>query len=432
MITIAVILGLLFGGLRAVKGFVDLQDPEKVEKSFKETELEQQNYDIAKMQLASQIAEYNRQIDDYQKFQDYSLYMRIDPYAVYKESITYMVTTDYQILPDMTYQSLNWMGPVLSAYTTIASSITLKDLPPEGRAGLSEEWDADSLEKLVIVVSNVNDGRLTITASADSEARAKAILQAVREKVEANQENVAEAVGEHKLTQISEKSTITVDQDMINDRETRLRNVTVLREAADKAIEKYERLSEPKNKALSIINIIKAAVKFAVAGVICGAFLSACWFGMKYMVDGILHDPGCLEQKYQSRILGEISEEGKAGPNNSITDAGNEGKQSSEEVLLRTVAASLDSCKAGKVLLISTAECLNLDKFGSLLGKYCSEVEVATGGNLLKDPEVIEKLKKADSVLIVEKKDVSRVKEIDREIQVVQQLGKRTEGFFLY
>ena len=143
MLAAAVVLGLLLGGAKMAKGFLDLQDPEKVEESIKEAELAQENYDTAKAQLTNQMAEYNRQLDDYQRYAENSLYMKIDPYAVYKESVTYVVTTDYQILPNMTYQTLNWMGPVLSAYTSVATSVTLNDLPPEGQAGLSEEWDAD-------------------------------------------------------------------------------------------------------------------------------------------------------------------------------------------------------------------------------------------------------------------------------------------------
>ena len=50
MLAAAVILGLLLGGAKMAKGFLDLQDPEKVEESIKEAELAQENYDTAKAQ----------------------------------------------------------------------------------------------------------------------------------------------------------------------------------------------------------------------------------------------------------------------------------------------------------------------------------------------------------------------------------------------
>ena len=40
MIAAAVVLGLLLGGVKVAKGFIDLQDPEKVEESIKEADLE--------------------------------------------------------------------------------------------------------------------------------------------------------------------------------------------------------------------------------------------------------------------------------------------------------------------------------------------------------------------------------------------------------
>lgn len=435
MIAAAVVLGLLLGGAKAVKGFIDLQDPEKVEESIKEAELERQNYDTAKAQLINQMAEYNRQIDDYQKYQDNSLYMRLDPYAVYKESITYVVTTDYQILPNMTYQSLNWMGPVLSAYTTVANSVTLKDLPSEGRAGLSEEWDADSLEKLVKVETNANDGKLTITASAESETRAKAILQAVKKKVEANQKSVAEAAGNHKLSLISEKSTVTVDQNIINDRDTKQKNVTALRDAADRAVEKYNKLSEPKDNAISVKNTVKNGIKFGIVGIMAGIFLICFWACAKYLLDDVLHDPVVLAGKYQNRVLGTISKSKGRGFIDRKIDALDGGgcDSSSEEIVLRTVAASLEQASSGKekVLVAGTADAGIIEDISSHLAQYCDSVEVVFKGNLLKDAAAVEKLKEADSVLLVEMKDISRNKEIERELEVIRQLGKRTDGFLL-
>jgi len=432
MIAVAVALGLLLGGVKAAKGFIDLQDPEKVEESIKAAELEQQNYDTAKAQLTNQMAEYNRQIDDYQKYQDNSLYMKIDPYAVYKESITYVVTTDYQIVPNMTYQTLNWMGPVLSAYTTVANSVTLKDLPPEGRTGLSEEWDADSLEKLVKVETNTNDGKLTITASAESENRAKAILQAVKEKVEANQKNVAKAAGEHKLSLISEKSTVTVDQDIINDRETRLRNITALREAADRAVEKYNKLSEPKDKALSVKGTVKAGIKFAILGFTAGVFLCFFVYGLQFLMNGKLNDIGSLKDRYRTRILAVLPKERKTGTIDRILD-GVEGIKvngQTADTLLHIAGASLEEAVNKNIAVVGTvseeirkqaAEKLNLTE----------NLKVYDAGNILTDPEAVRKSKDADSVILVEEKNVSSMSDIEQEADLLKSMGVRLEGFII-
>ena len=432
MIVAAVVLGLLLGGVKAAKGFLDLQDPEKVEESIKAAELEQQNYDTAKLQLTNQMAEYNRQIDDYQKYQENSLYMKIDPYAVYQESITYVVTTDYQILPGMNFQTPNWMGPVLSAYTTVANSVTLKDLPPEGRTGLSEEWDANSLEKLVKVETNTNDGRLTITASAESETRAKAILQAVKEKVEANQKNVAEAAGKHKLSLISEKSTVTVDQTIINDREARLRNITALREAADRAVEKYNKLSEPKDKALSVKGTVKEGIKFAILGFAAGVFLCSFVYGLQFLMNGKLNDIGSLKDRYRTRILAVLPKERKTGIIDRILD-GVEGIKvngQTADTLLHIAGVSLGGTAKKSIAVAGTvseeirkqtAEKLNLT--GSL--------KVYDAGNILTDPEAVRKSKDADSVILVEEKNVSSVSDIEQEAELLKSMGVRLEGFII-
>ena len=433
MLAAAVVLGILLGGAKTAKGFLDLQDPEKVEESLKESELAQQNYETAKNQLANQMAEYNRQLDDYQRYAENSLYMKIDPYAVYKESVTYVVTTDYQILPNMTYQTLNWMGPVLSAYSSVATSVTLDELSSEGRAGLSEEWDADSLDKLIKVETNVNDGKLTITASAESEARAKAILQAVKARVEKNQKSIAEAAGEHKLSVISEKSTIAVDQTIINEREARLRSITALREAADKAAEKYDKLREPDSGELSVSNIVKSGIKFAILGFISGVILTCCCFGVGFLLDGILHDPNSLKNLFQVKVLAFITKnENKKGIDRALDHLESlSSARSSSLIGLYTTAASLDAIGEKRILISGTAEKTEIERFSKELTKMVSKPTIQYGPDLLRNQETLEKLKLVDAVVLVEQKDVSKLTDIQRELEIVHYLGKTMEGFLL-
>lgn len=431
MLAAAVVLGLLIGGAKTAKGFMNLQDPVKVEASLKESELVLQNYETAKEQLTNQMAEYNRQLDDYQRYAENALYMRIDPYAVYQESVTYVVTTDYQILPNMTYQTLNWMGPVLSAYSSVATSVTLKDLPPEGQAGLSEEWDADSLDKLITVETNTNDGKLTITASAESEARAKAILQAVKDKVEGNQENIAKAAGKHSLSMITEKSSITVDQTMINDREMRLRNISSLREAADKAVEKYKKLSEPEDTALSTGSVIKGGIKFLILGGLMGAFLAFFFFCMQFLTNGKLNNIDCLKECYQTRILAVLSKEQKSGWIDRILDRieGNKANQKSSERSLYVAAASL-SRHAENIAVAGTAAKENKEKIVETLRKS-EELSIVDAGDILSDPEAVRKIRSAGSVILVEAKNESAMSDIQEEAELLQSMGVPLEGFII-
>ena len=415
VLVVAVIFGLLVGGIKTAKGFLDLRDPEKVEESIRESDLALQNYETAKNQLTNQMAEYNRQLDDYQKYQDNSLYMKIDPYAVYKESVTYVVTTDYQILPNMTYQALNWMGPVLSAYTSVATSVSLKDLPPEGRENLSEEWDADSLEKLIRVETKTEDGKLMVTVSAESENRAKAIMKAVKERIEENRENVAQAAGEHNLTLISEKSEISVDQDIINYREQRLRNITSLREAADKALEKYNKLSKPENGALSPGNIVKNGVKFGILGTILGGLLAFGWFAVCFLMDGIVHDPETVRSRFQTKVL-------ELGPDSDRND-----------VVLSVIAAGLEkTCEGKNVILIGSCKDADIQKIIDKLGEFEKNIRFSCVGNVLTAADAANELNNADIVMLAEQKEVSKIADIQRELELLRYLKKPVEGIIIF
>ena len=433
MLAAAVVLGLILGGAKTAKGFMDMQNPEIVEESEKSYQLAMENYETAKLQLTNQMAEYNRQLDDYQRYAENSLYMKIDPYAVYKESVTYVVTTDYQILPNMSYQTLNWMGPVLSAYSSVATSVTLKDLSPEGRNGLSEEWDADSLDKFIEVETKPDDGKLTITASAESETRAKAILQAIKEKISVNQENIAKSAGQHKLSVITEKSSITVDQKIINDREARLRNITALREAADKALEKYKKLNKPNVTELTAANIVKSGIKYVILGIAAGMILVCCWFGARYLLDGILHDPNSLQRQFNIKFLSVVNNNEKKNGIDRLLDKieGVSSTKNSNILALYTAAARLETAGLKKILISGTADPLEVKKIAENLSKMVQSVEILYGGNLLQDTEALEQLKLSDSVVLVETKDASRLDEIQREMDIIHYLNKTTEGLLL-
>ena len=433
MLAAAVILGLILGGAKTAKGFMDLQDPEKVEESLKEYELAQENYDTAKVQLTNQMAEYNRQIDDYQRYAENSLYMKIDPYAVYKETVTYVVTTDYQILPNMTYQTLNWMGPVLSAYTSVATSVTLNDLSPEGQAGLSVEWDADSLDKLIKVETNANDGKLTITASAESEVRAKAILQAVKEKVEENQESIAKAAGDHKLSVITEKSSIAVDQTIINEREARLRSITALRDAADKAEEKYKKLSEPKDSSLSMIGTVKSGIKFLILGGVAGILLCCFFFCIQFLTNGKLNDISFIKERYQTRILAELPKEQKSGWIDRFLDKceGVKSNHQNAERMLNVVAASLeDDYKDSSIALAGTVNPETIKRVADSL-QNVENAAIIGVGDILTEPTAIRRVRNANSVILIEEKNVSAISDIEHEMEILNDVGVKMRGFII-
>ena len=434
MLAAALVLTVLFGGAITAKGFIDLQDPEKVEESILESELALQNYETAKSQLTAQMAEYNRQIDSQQKYQENSLYMKLDPYAVYKESVSYLITTDYQIMPGMSYQNPNWMEPVLSAYVTVVTNVTFSDLSPEAKAGLSEEWDSDILDKLVRLETNVSEGRFTVIVSAEKPERAKAILKTLREKIEERQKDISQIAGEHQLNVVSEMSTVTVDQRFIDDRETRVRSLASLRDAADKAAEKYAALKEPKDKALSASNVIKKGIKFGIVGLLAGAFLTAFGYACVFMMDETLHDMDDVKYGFRSRVLAMIPESrGKNLIDRLISAMENSGrKQQSPETALHVAAVSLTAPEGkGRVAVSGTVQAEKLKEISDVLSRQAEGIEIINAGNILEDPEAARRMRSADAAVLVEQKDVSRCRDIERETELLDGFGVRLEGFII-
>ena len=56
---------------------------------------------------------------------------------------------------------------------------------------------------------------------------------------------------------------------------------------------------------------------------------------------------------------------------------------------------------------------------------------VVCGGNLLKEADAVRVLQEADAAVLVEKRNASRLSDIEREMEIIQYLGKNVEGCIL-
>ena len=255
----------------------------------------------------------------------------------------------------------------------------------------------------------------------------------MREKVETNQDIIAKAAGEHRLSVIAEKSMITVDQSIINDREARLRNITALREAADKAVHKYIKLSEPKDNSLTVGNTVKNGIKFAILGGIAGVFLCCFFYGLQFLMNGKLNDVSSLKKRYQTRILAQYPGRKKAGWIDSILNLieGNSGSNNDTEIYLRAAAETLGENKGGsRIALTGTASSEKKGKTIEVLQK-AEGVTILDAGDILTDPEAVRIVRSADSVILLEEKNVSAMSDIDRETELLHSMGIKLEGFII-
>ena len=85
-----------------------------------------------------------------------------------------------------------------------------------------------------------------------------------------------------------------------------------------------------------------------------------------------------------------------------------------------------------KILVIGTIDSAMIE---SVCVKLCSMVknaDIIYGGNINVDNEALSKLGNADSVIFVEKRNISNMKDIDKEVDIVNNCKKKVLGYIQY
>ena len=121
MVVAALVLGLLLGGFMLVRGLWSADGEAKLQASTAyEEELEDYQRELAYLEKGVQRLEIA--VADQQMYMDESLYLKLDPYDHYRSVITFYLATDYQILPEMTYQNTDKTNILVNAYAAMLRS----------------------------------------------------------------------------------------------------------------------------------------------------------------------------------------------------------------------------------------------------------------------------------------------------------------------
>ena len=154
---------------------------------------------------------------------------------------------------------------------------------------------------------------------------------------------------------------------------------------------------------------------------------------MQYLMNGKLNDPGNLKVRYQTRILAELPGKRKAGIIDRILDRfeGIKTTMQSGENQLHVAAESLGGIYSGKSIAVAGTAAAELKTRAAEALQKAEGLTVIDAGDILSDPESVRKVRTADAVVLVERKNVSSMADIERETELLKTMGVKLEGFIL-
>lgn len=281
----------LIGGTKCTTELIKVSDPEvvKIRQTEYEGELalhEQKGETIRRNieQLESFIVQQN----DYNKN---SLLMKIDPYNEWRGSVEFYIKTDWKIMPEMSIQNQNPAEQIAEVYRTYISSGELyQDLTEKLSTPIQLRYLKEVIDGSVDEASHL----VRFTVRGVSEAECKKLLGYIEEGMRKKQEDIVANVDEFTLLITNESTYSQINYDLEQAQKDNLQ-----------AIEDYENSLSAKRKdkveweragkqiespVIGRRAAVKEGIKLAIIiGLVLG-FLVLFYYGMKYLVSGVVQD----------------------------------------------------------------------------------------------------------------------------------------------
>lgn len=434
LITAALLFAILFGGFKGLTGFLKLQDSEYVQEQTNAVNEAKEQYETQKEMYETQLKNLESEVRTLNDYREKSLYMNIDPYNEYRETVTYYVNTDYQIMPGMDYQNINQATSILNAYVR-----QVQDFSVFGQAVnlIGKDMNISDIRELVQVQQDNTNFMFTVTIVGENEEIPSVLMDVVRETVEKSQKEIANTIGAHTIEEVTFTSGYVVDT-ALSDAKIRFEdNVTKLHDAMAKKQKAIDELKKPSGEIISQKTVLEQTLKYAIIGGLVGGFLATLWACLLFMWGDRMPDEITLKKKFGVRVIGSYRPQRKKKAFSFIDSwidslEGVKKSDYNKEIAYHLAAADLDSREVDniKVLAVGTVTAEELHEAYDKLLQYAEQKKyvITEGGNVVEDPVAIRKLADADAVIFIENREKTKGSHFIKTWEVVKAQGKDMFG----
>ncbi len=430
IIAAAVVLAVVLGGYRAFSVYKSQNDAAAIQTAQEEYEEAQELYEKNVANCEREVDNLIATIEEQQNYLEKSLLMNMSPYDVWESKKVLFIKTDYQIMPDMVYQNLNYTDTILASYRTGLTNLEFLAAVAES-VGMEERYLAE------LVTVSAGDNLLTLQVRGESEATATAIMEQLLDGVEHLQKQIKKGIGDHTVTEVSSSLGSLVDLTLLDTQKTQSDRLRTLNESLTAKQEELAALAEPTAPSSSRMEAVKAGVKYAVLGGVLGAFLVVFFVCVGFLMSDKLYSAKELKNRYRVKILGTLPLAG--GRKLFFVDAWlrkmegrADGKDEAVEYGLIAANISNYASDVRNILVIGTAGGKQVAAVAENLTGRLNGVKVVTGGNMLRDEQTLRELPECDGVVLVEQCGASSYSDVGMEIEKTRDLKKAVIGCVVF
>lgn len=375
-------------------------------------DIDYRNYYVSMESYQREIMSLTDQLAARKDYRDNSPYLKLDPQNVWIAEKRYYVEVDPSVMEALPEGSpIDPTDYVLAVY----ASAMREDMD---EAELEEFFGTTNLTYIgeqAWVSTSAGDNTFSVASRASTPEEAEKLLSYVVKRIESLRDGKAQDIEPHKVVLINESVSRRVDNNVTTSQIQVKNDIAGYQKSLDTAIDNLNKLEldgEPDKPGTHV-------KKMAAIGFIVGAFLLAGVYAVIYVLNGKLTGGDSLADQYGIPLLGEFHRSQARTPGkwpDKWIEAMEQGKTTQDESSVVEHIAELvtDLAPDGSLLLVSTEREEKLAEFVKLLSGKLNGRKITCCADFLSSTGAISTAGQADAVIIVEEKNISYLKKIDR------------------
>lgn len=256
-------------------------------------EKEMKEYEEDYAQLEMEISNLEKSIEEQIAYNNESILMKVNPYDKKSVSGQFYIDSDYQIMPELTYQNTDITTSVIKAYQALA---TTGELAKYVNEHLEQPIKERYLNEL-ITLSYDGDAVLNVTVVHTDVESARKIYDLVIECMNSNKEDFKKKIGDYTITLLNESESASVDLVLKDTQVANIDAINTLKETLTTKQESFDTLVMPTQSM---------GLKLPIIGAFLGGFGVAAVFVVMFLIDTTLKTEQDIALVLDMPVLGNI------------------------------------------------------------------------------------------------------------------------------
>lgn len=427
VIQIGIVIALL-GAAYSLYGTIKVQlNDDAMQKAQSQYQIELDNYNAVGKTLKTTMENIETNSKRQTEYNEKSVLMKIDPMNEYIGSFSVYIDSEYQIMPDMTYQNTDITYRLLAAYSRYISRGELYQYVLENTNQVSEIRYLSEILKCSV---DYSAAVINVTVYGVDEEDCREIMGIVREGIEQRYQEFTESIGKFSYSVINESVYSSVDFTLDTTQKNNIQYVsdlTVTLAETNTEYKEWEESAQPKY-TIGTAYILKQAIKYMILAGVIGVLLGFIYYACMAVISGVLLNSNELKNRLRVNVLAEIPSARKRkrflfidklcwrlGDIRLKAD----GQSGACALLGSTIDGMLEKDSKKKVAVIGTADPELIQKYTELAGTK-EGYQLFTAGNILSQSEAAEQVQKADAVILMEQQDKTTYSQIEAELEYLK------------